>query len=219
MAYPDDLSLIETQAIALDLANTLDWHASAQPQETLFHYGDLLEWAVRKGIVDETLAASLRAAAIEAPEVAAAVFARALTLREAIYDTFAAVTRGESPPIAALATVNDEIRRAGAHQHLVDTGAGFIWAWEMGPRALDCLLWPTARSAGDLLTSPHLDRVRQCADDRGCGFLFFDSTRNRSRRWCTMESCGNRAKAKRHYARSKGEEGSGKGQGELTIDK
>jgi predicted RNA-binding Zn ribbon-like protein len=41
--------------------------------------------------------------------------------------------------------------------------------------------------------------IRQCADVRGCGVLFLDRTRNRSRRWCSMKSCGNRAKAQRHY--------------------
>jgi predicted RNA-binding Zn ribbon-like protein len=64
-------------------------------------------------------------------------------------------------------------------------------------------MWPVVHSAAELLTSPHLDRVRQCADDRGCGFLFFDTSRNGSRRWCSMESCGNRAKARRHYQRTK----------------
>ena len=65
----------------------------------------------------------------------------------------------------------------------------------------DRILWPVARSAGELLISDKLDRVRQCADDRGCGYLFVDTSRNRSRRWCSMESCGNRAKAHRHYQR------------------
>jgi len=46
-----------------------------------------------------------------------------------------------------------------------------------------------------------VDRVRECEDDRGCGFLFIDQSKNRSRRWCSMESCGNRAKARQHYAR------------------
>jgi predicted RNA-binding Zn ribbon-like protein len=53
----------------------------------------------------------------------------------------------------------------------------------------------------DLLTSGDLDRVGQCADDR-CGWLFLDVSRNGSRRWCSMEACGNRAKARRHYRRS-----------------
>jgi predicted RNA-binding Zn ribbon-like protein len=79
--------------------------------------------------------------------------------------------------------------------------AEFAWDWAEDPDSLDRVLWVVARSAGELLTSDQLDRVRQCADDRGCGYLFLDTSRNRSRRWCSMESCGNRAKARRHYQR------------------
>ncbi|MCB0153982.1 MAG: CGNR zinc finger domain-containing protein, partial [Anaerolineae bacterium] len=55
-------------------------------------------------------------------------------------------------------------------------------------------------SAAELLTSDRLNRVGQCAGE-SCGWLFLDTTRNHSRRWCEMEHCGNRAKAKRHYRR------------------
>jgi predicted RNA-binding Zn ribbon-like protein len=73
-----------------------------------------------------------------------------------------------------------------------------------GRRDLDEMLRPVARSAADWLVSADVDRVRLCADDRGCGYLFVDTSRNRSRRWCSMESCGNRAKARRHYERHQG---------------
>jgi predicted RNA-binding Zn ribbon-like protein len=63
------------------------------------------------------------------------------------------------------------------------------------------MLWPVVRSAAALLVSDDLDRVGQCEDDRGCGYLFFDTSRNRTRRWCDMKSCGNRAKAQRFQAR------------------
>jgi predicted RNA-binding Zn ribbon-like protein len=63
------------------------------------------------------------------------------------------------------------------------------------------MLWPIAREAANLLTSKDIKRMGECADDRGCGYLFFDTSRNHSRRWCSMESCGNRAKAQRHYQR------------------
>ena len=72
---------------------------------------------------------------------------------------------------------------------------------QSNPQALDHFLLPIIRSAAGLLVMGELDRVRECADDRGCGYLFYDTTRNRSRRWCDMNSCGNRAKARRHYAR------------------
>ena len=67
--------------------------------------------------------------------------------------------------------------------------------------SLDKMIWAVARSAADLLTSADLKRVGVCAGE-GCGWLFFDTSKNNSRRWCAMEDCGNRAKARRHYQRS-----------------
>src|SRR5580704_15548830 len=57
-------------------------------------------------------------------------------------------------------------------------------------------------AAGDLLAGPRLDRVRRCANPE-CGWLFLDDSRAGKRRWCSMQSCGNRAKARRHYHRSR----------------
>ena len=64
------------------------------------------------------------------------------------------------------------------------------------------LLAPALWSAGDLLTGPQLARVRECANDK-CLWLFLDESKNGTRRWCSMSACGNRAKAHRHYLRSK----------------
>ena len=64
------------------------------------------------------------------------------------------------------------------------------------------MLWRLAVDASDLLTSTDLDRVRECSGDT-CSWLFLDRSRNRSRRWCDMADCGNRAKARRHYSRLK----------------
>ncbi|MCX6026505.1 MAG: CGNR zinc finger domain-containing protein [Chloroflexi bacterium] len=64
------------------------------------------------------------------------------------------------------------------------------------------VLWPVMRSAAELLTSDLASRVGQCQDDRGCGWLFIDTSRNHTRRWCAMGDCGNRAKARRHYLRT-----------------
>jgi predicted RNA-binding Zn ribbon-like protein len=77
------------------------------------------------------------------------------------------------------------------------------YQWRFPPtlQGVNLILWPIARHAAQLLTSDQAARVRECEDDRGCGYLFIDQTKNHSRRWCSMESCGNRAKAKRHYSR------------------
>ena len=78
----------------------------------------------------------------------------------------------------------------------------FRWSWAE-EEALDCMLWPVVRSAAELLNSDLLSRVRVCpADD--CAWLFLDQSRNRSRRWCDMSTCGNRSKARRFREAQRG---------------
>jgi predicted RNA-binding Zn ribbon-like protein len=61
--------------------------------------------------------------------------------------------------------------------------------------------WLAARDYLRLLaTAP--DRIRGCAHE-ACILHFFDTSRNGTRRWCSMAACGNRAKASRHYARTR----------------
>ncbi|WP_330457862.1 CGNR zinc finger domain-containing protein [Streptomyces sp. NBC_00820] len=61
--------------------------------------------------------------------------------------------------------------------------------------------WLAARNYLDLLAKAP-DRIRVCAHET-CVLHFFDTSRNGTRRWCSMAACGNRAKASRHYARAK----------------
>jgi len=133
---------------------------------------------------------------------ATAVLERAIALREAIYRIFSAISHGRPPQAADLATYNAELSGALAHSRIVSTAEGFAWDWRRAEDALDRMLWPVVRDAAGLLTSEKLDRIGECADDR-CGWLFLDVSRNRSRRWCAMEDCGNRAKARRHYERKR----------------
>ena len=93
------------------------------------------------------------------------------------------------------------VREALAHLQLTPLEDGFRWDWSPEIDGANLILWPVARAAAELLTSDKATRVRVCEDDRGCGYLFIDQTKNHSRRWCSMESCGNRAKARRHYSR------------------
>jgi len=102
-----------------------------------------------------------------------------------------------------MAIINSELKRSAERVELYSARDGFDWAWSEDRPRLEQLLWLLARSAGALLTSTDLESVGMCADDRGCGFLFFDGTRNKTRQWCSMESCGNRAKASRYYLRQK----------------
>lgn len=186
--------------LPLDFANTAEWHMSSSPAEKVHNYSDLVRWSQDAGLFDEGEAKSMLKEADRHPRQAKAVLKRSLSLREAIFGIFTSVAEDKKPRESDLDLLNQFLGDASQAQHLVHTPAGFDWEWNQ--ESLDRMLGPIARSAADLLTSEELKRVGICADDRGCGWLFYDTSRNHSRRWCSMESCGNRAKAKRHYQRS-----------------
>lgn len=189
--------------LCLDYANTASWHASVHPDEKLNSYADLLRWAYASGTLEVETVGVLLEQSAHAPAEAARCLERAIQLREAIYRIFEALTNNQAVDPTNLELFNGFLQQTLSHGRIEMNGQENVWGWEEQPRALDRPLWPVVRSAADLLTSEQLHRVGQCQDDRGCGWLFLDTSRNRTRRWCSMESCGNRAKAQRHYGRVK----------------
>jgi predicted RNA-binding Zn ribbon-like protein len=202
MLLETELNLRE-KWLCLDFVNTNDWHASSQPVESLFTYGDLAEWCQQIGLISLDEAQELQRRAGEIPAGAGAILVRAIGLREAIYRILTAHVNGKQIERADLDCLNAEIASAASSWKLKSAPKAFIWEWETNGEDLAGMLGAIACSAADLLTSPELYRVGICADETGCGFAFFDTSRNRSRRWCRMEDCGNRAKAQRHYQRQK----------------
>lgn len=109
-----------------------------------------------------------------------------------------AEAHGTGAPVEDLAALNRILARSGARRGLITTVRGYGWGWLAQSSGVEQLLWPVAFSAAQLLEGPALARLKACD---GCGRLFLDGSPNRSRRWCDMQGCGNRAKAARHRAR------------------
>lgn len=186
--------------VALDFANTVrGWDDGVPRGDHLGSYGDLLAWSGAAGLLAPRELRQLAGEAARAPREAARVLSRAIALRERIHRLFAAVAAGGRTDPADLEMLNGAYRGVLAHRQLVGGGEGIAWRWDDTP-ALDRMLWPVLLAAVDLATSDRLSRVRECGGER-CGWLFLDETKNRSRRWCEMSVCGNRAKARRHYDR------------------
>ncbi len=102
---PIDLHL-ETGYLCLDFANTAEWHASEQPAESLKQYADLVVWAQNVGLLSAETAAELSRVAAQRPAEAAAVWNRAIQLREVIYRLFSATAAGRPPDAADVAQLN-----------------------------------------------------------------------------------------------------------------
>jgi predicted RNA-binding Zn ribbon-like protein len=190
--------------LALDLANTVADRGGEQPEDRLGRYDDLLAWAVQAEVLGAGAAAALGRRAGERPAEAGAALAAAGELREALFTVFAAVATGSEPPAAELVTLNRALARALPHLRVAVAagGDGFEWGWSGRGADLEAPLWPVVRAAAELLVSGERELVREC-DSASCRWLFLDRSRNRSRRWCDMKTCGNRVKARRHYRRRK----------------
>jgi predicted RNA-binding Zn ribbon-like protein len=191
-AVPEDLCLA--------FANTQCWRGSEAPTEALGDIAALLAWAAKP--LPGEVAAELEAWASNRQGKAARLFAEAIGLREAIYRMFAALAAGDAAPAKDFAALNDALAEAPARHRLGRARSGYAWEIERGDPSAAGLLAPVLWSAADLLVKGNSRRVRQCANEQ-CLWLFLDESKNGTRRWCDMTSCGNRAKARRHYLKSK----------------
>ena len=188
-------------ALPLDFVNTVDPRHEPGRREYLDSYQALVWWGRHAGIIGADAEAGLRQAAAADPAEADRVLRRAVRLREALYPVFTEAASGREPSAADLAVLQAELTGALAHIRLAAAPGGFGWDWEEAAGWLDRVLWSVSWSAADLLVQGPLERIRECPGQDNCGWLFLDLTKNASRRWCDMRACGNRAKARRHYAR------------------
>lgn len=197
-----NLELIGGQ-LCLDFTNTYT-QTELLHHEYLHSYPDLLAWSRHAGLLDEVQTQYLQQEALRDSPAAVTIFERAIALRGIIYRLFVAVAHRQTPPDADVNALNAWLADAPGRPQLLASGAGFVWQWRQNAHTLDAMLWPIVWSAADLLTSVDLSRVRQCAHVEGCDWLFVDSSKNQSRRWCSMQLCGSQAKTRRYYQRKRG---------------
>ncbi|MFI5023599.1 MAG: CGNR zinc finger domain-containing protein [Alphaproteobacteria bacterium] len=189
--------------LALDLANTSSGRGTAKAREHLQRAEHVVLWARHAKALTPADGETLQAILAANPKLAARLLRRTLEVREVVYAIAAAIAAGHPADGAAI----DQLRRIHAecvaHAKLVPHGATFVWAWDPADGPVEAVLGPITLSALTLLTQADLSRIKQCRGDH-CGWLFFDTTKNKSRRWCEMVVCGNRAKQRRFHRRRVG---------------
>ena len=168
--------------------------------DKLRSYDDLLAWARHAALLSEKRARKLVRVARRRPREASRVLSHAVSTREALHRVLASLMRGRLPPARDLARLNVELAALRGRERLVAGASALHWEPAEPGSRLDSVLWPVWRAAAALLTSGDASRLRQCGGEE-CGWLFLDRSRNRSRRWCTMEDCGNVSKVRRFRQR------------------
>lgn len=190
------------EELAIRFVNTAAWRLRDPSEERLADAGALLAWLGKNGIGSAPELKRIRSAWQADAGRSEAAYRDAIMLREAIYNILVARIAHREPADAALKTFNQMLARSMPAATLAWISGEVGWSLRSPGDGLD-LLKPIVTSAAALMTGPRARRVKQCQDDRGCGWLFVDESRAQNRRWCAMGDCGNRAKAHRHYQRTR----------------
>jgi predicted RNA-binding Zn ribbon-like protein len=185
---------------ALDFVNTMDWHLSEHPKDRLRSYADFTDWALQGKVISAAQKRALDAEALAHPRQAEKALEEVRHFRDALQRVFDAQAVDTKADPTDLELIKNHYAQAATRASFEISGDEVALSWPEVSRELDYPLSELAWISMGLLLSDKRKMVGQCADERGCGFLFLDTSKNHSRRWCSMESCGNRAKAKRHYA-------------------
>jgi len=185
--------------LALDFANTLDNRYDPERLlELLPTYERFLAFAKQSGIITGQ---QMRRILLETSERNARyTHDQVIELRETLYFLFRSVASGRPPDQSCLRTLNRFLADTRIPDAIVWRKPDFSRACRDLAERPDGPLWPVIDAAANLLTSPDRHYVHECGEET-CRWLFLDRSKNHSRRWCDMQICGNRSKARRFHAR------------------
>lgn len=186
--------------LCLDFINTVNDYTKEESFDFLTNYYDVLNWSEKVSLVPSSKRKELKSYVHKHPEQAKNAFNYLIEGRNTLYELFFTIAQNKIPNQTTQDNFNIYLTEAMGHLHLK-----VIQPHNIQPQWEDCddLKYPIyliIKSAYDLLTSDMLDRVKECGE---CGWLFLDQSKNKSRKWCSMDTCGSNVKAKRYYHRRK----------------
>jgi len=202
------------EALCLDFLNTLHDVGAEDPEEELSSNTDLAVWAEQAGILSASEAGRLQAGAprnyvqLKLPgKKRASLLDHARSLREALRKMFRRMARDGKVSPRDIETLNLLLERFPAAARIErsngDRSKGeWTMSWESRAGEAEKIFYAIVKSAAELVATGRWRAVRECASDT-CTWMFLDTSKNHSRRWCEMARCGNRDKVHRFRARSR----------------
>jgi predicted RNA-binding Zn ribbon-like protein len=187
----------------VDFVNTVHSWREDPPPDYLHGFDDFVDWNVLSDVLGPQSAAHFK----KAPQAEKArAFREALELRGNLHRLFVAMTKGEPLLQQALDHLNDLVRRTAAWRRLAadeeSGGTTVSCGWDFTTAPAIAALGPVTWMAAELLEHNRLEYLKECPA-ASCGWLFIDASKNHSRTWCSMKTCGNAAKVKRFRKRAR----------------
>ena len=189
--------------LALDFVNTISNRNVEPPQfDYLTSYPIILDWTKRVNLLKTSEVRILEKYALEHPIESAKSWIRALEAREMLFTIFQCIVKGKTPATREQNLFNAWLSRSlrKSQVEFVDASSSIRASWNIALEDLDKPIYLIIKSAYDLLLGGQLNRIKECGT---CGWLFLDKSKNGSRRWCNMDTCGSQQKSKNYYHRKK----------------
>jgi predicted RNA-binding Zn ribbon-like protein len=187
-------------ALCLDFVNTVGSHLSSGPREKLCAFPDLIRWSKEAGLIHDDEARQLLTGGEADTARSTKALEDAKKFREILFGIFRALCQQQTAPPDDLAALNEMLRAFPIRLEICSQDQNFHCERTVARTTETSFLAPVVWSAADLLASDQVEHIRLCANPT-CGWFFVDNTKNHSRRWCAMDDCGGKAKAKRYYAK------------------
>jgi predicted RNA-binding Zn ribbon-like protein len=186
----------------LDFLNTCDGRRPGTALEAvvdkLSSLEDIIHWYLHAGLVSadehQRFCDLMQQSAWQVT-----AFRELISFREALYQLLLPIALGKAADERALEALNEQLARTASERLLVSTPFGTMWRWracESLQAMTASLIGRVAVQAAALLTGPDLARLKACGTPN-CDWLFIDLSKNGRRRWCQMNICGSREKARR----------------------
>lgn len=185
--------------ICLDFVNTLAWPGQDREHDWLDPWTNVIDWSTASGLLSKPEADELTRGYAGDPVRVASAMAVLRRRRRVVRRLVEPLADGESPDRRATSELNDLLLSAPSPRKIDPVTLEWIWT---PPECLEDVAAPVIFDAAELVVEADHRRVGKCT----CGWLFYDQSRNRSRRWCDMADCGSRDKSLRYYHRQQAED-------------
>jgi predicted RNA-binding Zn ribbon-like protein len=187
--------------LCLDFVNSVNSRKAGSRDDYLQTLHDFIDWAERLEIVDDKMAGLLHAKADEDLKSSAVFFQGVIDFRELLYTIFSRISLKEKVPSIDLNRFNKVLSGYFPFLQVEESADGFKESWNIKTKSFERLLAPIVKDSYETILTRNHDRIKECPN---CGWLFYDTTKNGKRRWCSMKSCGSNVKSLEWYHRNKG---------------
>ena len=192
-------------SLCLDFVNSVRNRFEDPLFEFIVTPEDLILWGSRTQIIEKNYKRGLENYILRNQEKAKHDLKKILKTRELLYRIFRNLSQRETPEDKDIPLFNKELSLVLRHLSLEITDSLEIkMIWDNQSSDLLWTLFPVIKSAYDLLISDLRNRIKECPQ---CGWLYLDNSKNNSRLWCNMKTCGNTIKTKRYYEKKKARDG------------